>query len=48
MDIQRIYKFNYIDLTRKRPIDQYTPGSTEILLRSRNGKPELQVLRFLI
>ena len=48
LEIRRVYEFNYIDLTQKRPLDRYSPGSTEILLRSRSGKPELQVLRFLM
>lgn len=47
ISIQRIYDFNYIDFTRKHPVDQYAPGRTEILLRRRDGKPELKVLRFL-
>lgn len=45
-DTQRIdtYRFNYVDLSLKRPIEQYTQGTSKILLEKKNGKFSLKVL----
>ena len=39
------YRFNYVDLSMKRPIEQYGPGRTDILLEKVDGKFELKVLQ---
>ena len=39
------YHFNYVDLSMKRPIEEYGPGRTDILLEKRDGKFELKVLQ---
>ena len=39
------YHFNYVDLSMKRPIEEYNPGKTEILLQKVDGKFELKVLQ---
>lgn len=39
------YRFNYVDLSMKKPIDQYGPGRTDILLEKIDGKFELKVLQ---
>ena len=46
--IRRVYEFNYIDFSQKKPVADYHPGSTEILLSRTGGKLDLQVLRFLL
>ena len=38
------YHFNYVDLSMKRPIEEYSPGKTDILLEKMDGKFELKVL----
>lgn len=38
------YDFNYVDLTLKRPIEQYSQGRSEILLEKKDGKFDLKVL----
>ena len=48
MELRQVYGFNYIDFTQKKPVERYSPGSTELLLRKKDGKTELQVLRFLL
>lgn len=39
------YHFNYVDLSMKRPIEEYSPGKTDILLQKLDGKFELKVLQ---
>ena len=39
------YRFNYVDLSLKRPIEEYGPGKTDILLQKVDGKFELKVLQ---
>ena len=39
------YRFNYVDLSMKKSIDQYGPGRTDILLEKLGGKFELKVLQ---
>lgn len=39
------YRFNYVDLSLKKPIEEYGPGKTDILLQKVNGKFELKVLQ---
>lgn len=44
MEIRDTYNMNYVDFKLKRPIEQYSEGKTEILLRKANGKFEMQIL----
>ena len=39
------YQFNYVDLSMKRPIEEYSPGKTDILLEKTEGKFQLKVLQ---
>jgi hydroxyacyl-ACP dehydratase HTD2-like protein with hotdog domain len=39
------YHFNYVDLSLKRPIEEYGPGKTDILLEKKDGKFEFKVLQ---
>ena len=39
------YRFNYVDLSLKKPIEEYGPGKTDILLAKVNGKFEFKVLQ---
>lgn len=41
------YHFNYVDLSMKKPVEEYGPGKTEILLKKVDGKFELKVLNIL-
>lgn len=45
-DTQRIdlYRFNYADLSLKRPIEEYSKGTTKILLENKSGKFSMKVL----
>jgi radical SAM superfamily enzyme YgiQ (UPF0313 family) len=45
LQIRDTYLFNYVDLSMKKPIAEYGPGKTDILLEKVNGKFELKVLR---
>ena len=38
------YHFNYVDLSMKRPIEEYSSGKTDILLEKAEGKFQLKVL----
>lgn len=38
------YHFNYVDLSMKRPIEEYSSGKTDILLEKAQGKFNLKVL----
>lgn len=44
VQLRDTYSFNYVDLSMKRPIEEYGPGKTEILLQKLDGKFELKVL----
>ena len=46
--VQQVYGFHYVDFLQKKPIEEFSEGKTEILLRSNGGKADLQVLRFII
>ena len=48
LEIRQVYGFHYMDFVQKRPLDRFLPGSTEILLRRKDRKLDLQVLRFLM
>ena len=45
MQLCDTYRFNYVDLSLKRPIEEYGPGKTDILLEKADGKLELKVLK---
>lgn len=42
--IHDTYEFNYVDMNMQRPVSQFTPGKTEILLEKKAGVPNIQVL----
>ena len=44
LSLRDTYHFNYVDLSMKRPIEEYSPGKTDILLEKMDGKFELKVL----
>ncbi len=43
--IQETYNFSYVDFKLKLPIEKYSPGKSEIMLRNVDGKLELTVLQ---
>lgn len=43
--IQETYDFNYVDFSLKRPLEQYSPGKTDIRIQKTNGKMDIQVLQ---
>jgi hypothetical protein len=45
LSVRDTYHFNYVDLSLKRPIEEYGPGKTDILLEKKDGKFELKVLQ---
>jgi len=45
ISLRDIYHFNYVDLSLKRPIEEYGPGKTDILLEKADGKFQLKVLQ---
>lgn len=44
-ELRKSYNFSYADLKLDRPIERYVRGQSEIWLRTRDGKANLQVLR---
>ena len=45
LQLRDTYSFNYVDLSMKKPIEEYGPGKTDILLAKVNGKFEFKVLQ---
>jgi hypothetical protein len=45
--IQEIYDFSYVDYKMKLPIEMYSDGKTEILMKNKDGKFAMQVLQLL-
>ena len=45
ISLRDTYQFNYVDLSMKRPIEEYTSGKTDILLEKVDGKFGLKVLQ---
>lgn len=45
VQLRDTYRFNYVDLSLKKPIEEYGPGKTDILLQKVDGKFELKVLQ---
>ena len=45
MTIHEIYTFNYIDFQLNRPLENYRPGTTEILLQKENGSVQMKILK---
>ena len=45
LSVRDTYHFNYVDLSLKRPVEEYGPGKTDILLEKKDGKFELRVLQ---
>ena len=43
--LRRKYGFSYLDLHMKLPLEQFSPGSSELLLRKTGGKLEIKLLR---
>lgn len=46
--MQSVYGFHYFSFVQKKPLGDFAQGSTEILLRKKEGKLELQVVRFVL
>lgn len=47
-ELRRTYDFSYADLKLNRPIEQYVRAKSEIWVRTRDGRANLQVLRLIM
>lgn len=47
-ELCRTYDFSYADLKLDHPIERYIRGQSKILMRTRNGRASLQVLRLIV
>ena len=43
-ELRDTYSFNYVDYTLKRPIEEYSGGSSELLISKKDGKLSVKVL----